>query len=214
MVKLDVSLYLQTIRDALSQCSLFSGLSDEQLDEVARHGELIDYKQNESIARQGEKGDGFFIVVFGETVVQMVSERSQISVELATLTAGDFFGEMATLLASERNANVVTSTPKCHVLRFSGGQFKKMLKNLPYFSVGLVQSLAQRLQRTSESKTQTEHTSVPAIPVATLRLLPEPSVCGIAFCRSPRMVPSLRFVDNPTSEVLESSILVPALRQR
>ena len=64
---------------------------------------------------------------------------------------------MATLLASERNANVVTSTPKCHVLRFSGGQFKKMLKNLPYFSVGLVQSLAQRLQRTSESKTQTEH---------------------------------------------------------
>ena len=55
MVKLDVSLYLQTIRDALSQCSLFSGLSDEQLD-GARHGELIDYKQNESIARQGKKG--------------------------------------------------------------------------------------------------------------------------------------------------------------
>ena len=56
MVKLDVSLYLQTIRDALSQCSLFSGLSDEQLDEVARHGELIDYKQNESIAAKGKKG--------------------------------------------------------------------------------------------------------------------------------------------------------------
>ncbi|MGB0647982.1 MAG: PilT/PilU family type 4a pilus ATPase, partial [Bradymonadia bacterium] len=188
-----------------------------QLDEVARHGELIDYKHNESIARQGERADGFFIVVFGETVVQMVSDRTQISVELATLKPGDFFGEMATLLASERNANVVTSTPKCHVLRFSGVQFKKMLKNLPYFSVGLVQSLAQRLQRTSASKTQTDPISVPAIPVATLRLLPE------LFCMRHRVLPlattgselEVGFVDDPTSEVLEKvQSFVPALRQK
>ena len=119
MVKLDVDQYLQTIRDALGRCSLFSGLSNEQLDEVARHGELIDYEQEEPIARQGHTGDGFFILVFGQTVVRMVSERTQISVELAQLNPGDFFGEMATLLGSERNAHVITSSVRCHCLLYT-----------------------------------------------------------------------------------------------
>ncbi len=217
MVKLDVTTYLQTIRDALGRCSLFSGLSNEQLDEVARHGELIDYECEESIARQGHTGDGFFIIIFGQTIVQMVSGRTQISVELATLHPGDFFGEMATLLGSERNAHVITSSPRCHVLRFSGAQFKKMLRNLPFFSVGLVHSLAQRLQQTSVQKTQSGSNSIQSVEPSALRLLPE------SFCMRHRVLPiratdtdfEVGFVDEPTGAVLEKvQAFVPSLRQK
>lgn len=217
MNKLDVATYLQTIRDALSVCSLFSGLSNQQLDEVARHGELIDYEHDEHIAGQGQKGDGFFILIFGKTIVQMVSGRAQIAVELATLKPGDFFGEMATLLGSERNANVITSSPRCHVLRFSGAQFKKMLKNLPYFSVGLVHSLAQRLQQTSAQKTQPGAEAINVLDRSVLRLLPE------SFCVRYRVLPlsvsnsefEVGFVDEPTGTVLEMvHNFVPSLPQK
>jgi twitching motility protein PilT len=217
MNKLDVTSYIQTIRDALNACSLFSGLSTQQLDEVARHGELIDYEYQEPIARQGQAGDGFFILIFGRTVVEMVSGRAQIAVELATLKPGDFFGEMATLLGSERNANVITASPRCHVLRFSGEQFKKMLKNLPYFSVGLVHSLAQRLQQTSAQKSQTGHEAIDIVDQSVLRLLPE------SFCVRYRVLPlnvtetafEVGFVDAPTGTVLEMvNNFVPSLRQK
>ena len=130
MEKLDMAPHEAQLRASLGRCKLFASLSTAQIDEVARHGEFLQFSRGEAIARQGMTGDAFFVIVSGDTAVEMVSPDTGYSFALARLSAGEFFGEMATLLGSERNANVVTESPFCTVLRYSSEQFKNMLRNL------------------------------------------------------------------------------------
>ncbi len=215
MNQLATNEHVDDLRAGLTRCRLFNGLSNEQLDAVARHGDFILYQQREVIARQGEQADGFFIMIEGETVVEIEARRSESSFQLTTLAAGDFFGEMATLLGSERNAHVITSTPECKVLRFSGEQFKNMLRNLPFFAASLAHSLAYRLQRTSVQKSGVKAVDVDELPAEVLRLIPE------AFCIRYRVLPiqlsdetlDVGFVDDPTPEVLDRiQAFAPSLR--
>lgn len=215
MEQLDKEPHQDRLRHSLAQCKLFTSLSAAQIDEVAKHGELLQFSQGEGIAKQGEQADGFFIIISGETAVEMVTSETEHTVVLTRLSSGEFFGEMATLLGSKRNANVVTVSPFCSVLRYSGEQFKNMLRNLPYFSAAMAHSLAVRLQKTSVKTSTQGAEGVDEVEADVLRLVPE------AFCVRHRVLPiavtdgALRigFVDQPTREVLAKlQTFAPSLR--
>ena len=203
------------IRASLSGCKLFHGLSVQQIDEVSRHGELMVCSSGQELARQGERADAFFIVIAGEMSVEMSAPNQEQAFQLSTLGVSDFFGEMSTLLGSERNATVKAQVEGGQVLKYSGAQFQNMLKNLPYFSAALAHSLAYRLRDTSARSSSQQAVSDFEIDTSVLHLLPE------IFCVRQRVFPLkvsdghllVGVVDEPTPSLLTKlQAFVPSLK--
>ena len=125
------------------------------------------------------------------------------------------FGEMSTLLGSERNATVKAEVAGGQVLKYSGAQFQNMLKNLPYFSAALAHSLAYRLRDTSVRSSSQQALSELTIDASVLHLLPE------IFCVRQRVFPLevsdghllVGVVDEPTPSLLTKlQAFVPSLK--
>lgn len=85
---------------------LFSHLDEEAFIRVLEKLRLRRYADEESIVRQGARGDSFFIVADGDVHVKRDMEESD-GVTLAHLHRGAVFGEMALISDEPRSASVV-----------------------------------------------------------------------------------------------------------
>ncbi|MEM9493032.1 MAG: cyclic nucleotide-binding domain-containing protein, partial [Myxococcota bacterium] len=73
--------------------------------ELVRTGALHRRRRHEAIFHQGDAGASLYIILDGSVTVERQSEGTAIR-RLATLQAGDFFGEMALLSGGARSATV------------------------------------------------------------------------------------------------------------
>jgi putative ABC transport system ATP-binding protein len=96
------------LHDALRICEflrpidLFKALTPQQLTDVAEHVKKRHFAAGETIVREGEPGEEFFVISDGEVEVIRADH------EVARLGPGDFFGEVALISGEPRNATVVT----------------------------------------------------------------------------------------------------------
>jgi branched-chain amino acid transport system substrate-binding protein len=67
------------------------------------------FAPGELILRQGDEGDSMYIVITGSVDVHVISNDG-MSEYVATLEAGQFFGEMSLLTGAQRTANVMAMT--------------------------------------------------------------------------------------------------------
>jgi uncharacterized protein YhbP (UPF0306 family) len=84
--------------------SVFQDLPQREIETVAANLQTLQVEPGAVIVRQGAPADKFFIIVDGE--VEVVYEEDGATRRLATLTAGQFFGEMAILRDTPRMATV------------------------------------------------------------------------------------------------------------
>ena len=125
--------------DVLAQLSLFSDLSRPQLEAVAHTFEEEVFAEGQRVIRQGFGGTGFFIIMDGEAAVRVNGE------DAATLTRGDFFGEVSVLLGEPPIADIVAARPlRCLVL--AGGDLEGFLVEYPRVLYRMVQAQARRLR--------------------------------------------------------------------
>jgi len=89
--------------------SIFRDLPPEQLESVATTLQAIQVDAGDVIVRQGSPADRFFIVVEGE--VEVVQDVGGEPRRVATLSNGQFFGEMAILRDTPRSATVRATMP-------------------------------------------------------------------------------------------------------
>src|SRR3954466_1719431 len=89
----------------LQGLALFERLSKAQLAEVARQADELDVEAGKRLVSAGRFGYEFFVIEDATCEVVGGDEH------LAGLGPGDFFGEMAILGDTVRNADVVASTP-------------------------------------------------------------------------------------------------------
>jgi len=95
------------LHDALRICEflrpidLFKALTPQQLTDVAEHVKKRHFAAGETIVREGEPGEEFFVISDGEVEVIRADH------EVARLRPGDFFGEVALISGEPRNATVV-----------------------------------------------------------------------------------------------------------
>ena len=95
------------LHDALRICEflrpidLFKALTPQQLTDVAEHMKKRHFAAGETIIREGEPGEDFFLISDGE--VEVIRSDH----EVARLGPGDFFGEVALISGEPRNATVV-----------------------------------------------------------------------------------------------------------
>lgn len=99
------------LHDALRICEflravdLFRTLTPSQLTDVAEKMKKRQFPAGETIIHEGEPGEEFFLISDGEVDVIRADH------EIARLSRGDFFGEVALISGEPRNATVVAAEP-------------------------------------------------------------------------------------------------------
>jgi CRP/FNR family cyclic AMP-dependent transcriptional regulator len=97
--------------DALRSVPLFAGFTPRQLRTIADSAAERRFQAGETIVKQGDAGIGFFLILHG--TVEVLKSGTKV----ASLSAGQFFGEMALLDEQPRTAEVrATSDVRCSVL--------------------------------------------------------------------------------------------------
>ena len=93
------------LRDILRRSALFRALDDAAIDAlVAGHRHLV-FGPSERIVRQQEPGSSMFVIIEGEAAVYL--ERAEGSEhQIATLCAGETFGQMSLMTGEPRSATV------------------------------------------------------------------------------------------------------------
>jgi CRP-like cAMP-binding protein len=133
--------------ELLGNCRLFTGLPTEQLRAIAGSAQEVEFAAGRVIARQGEVGTGFFVVVDGTVRVVRDGEL------LATLGPGEFFGELSILDGQPRIAQVVAEGPtRC--LALASWDFERVLLENPPLALGILRGLAGRLRSVTEQHRQ------------------------------------------------------------
>src|SRR5688572_9433226 len=77
----------------LMRVALFAGLGRVELARLAAHLEPIEYAPGVDVVKQGDPGDGLYVVEHGKFAVLMATPASP-EARVSTLAAGDVFGEM------------------------------------------------------------------------------------------------------------------------
>lgn len=122
----------------LSAVPMFSTCSKKELTMVARRGTDLVAKPGRVLARQGATGHEFFIIRRGE------AEVSRDGRTVAKLGPGDFFGELALLDRTPRDATV-TAITELDVIVVSGREFRALLEEAPNLTFKLLAGMAHRL---------------------------------------------------------------------
>jgi CRP-like cAMP-binding protein len=99
----------------------------------------------EYLIRQGEAGDGLFVLVEGRVRI-VVSGR-----EVAQRGPSDAIGEMAVLRRSPRSADCLADGPVT-ALRIDHDLFWELLNDQPELAQGVLRVLADRLEQAQQAR--------------------------------------------------------------
>ncbi|MEO7319273.1 MAG: cyclic nucleotide-binding domain-containing protein [Chthoniobacteraceae bacterium] len=139
------------IRDLLRDKPLFHEFNDVEMDEFI---DLLDQRESQAgdvIVRQDDLGECMFIVVKGRA--RVVHHNEGKFIELATLKAGDFFGELSLVDRGPRSADV-QALDHCVLLRIDLGAVSALAGVYPNaafkFLVAIGRILVNRLRQTNQ----------------------------------------------------------------
>jgi CRP/FNR family transcriptional regulator, cyclic AMP receptor protein len=132
--------------EALRRCSLFSRVDDEALARCTESLRSRRYRRNETIFHQGDPGDSLYIIQAGAVKIVLPDPEGDEEAIIATLSPGDFFGELALLDGEEHSATAVALEPtEALVLRRDA--FDRLVDEDPSLRRALFAGLVGELRR-------------------------------------------------------------------
>lgn len=127
---------------SLRRVKLLSYFSDEQLERFTQFVEAEQMPQRAVIVKQGDCGNAMYVILEGELSVRL--NVGGLETQLATLGAGDFFGDFALFDHGPRSASVVAST-SCLLLKISVEAFEKMSQQATDLATPILRAIAKTL---------------------------------------------------------------------
>lgn len=127
----------------LSGVPIFEGLTTKELKAIAAAGKEVAHREGAVLAKEGDLGVGFFLLLDGTASVKVGPRTVQ------KLNAGDFFGEISLLDGGPRTATVTAQTPVT-TLGITPWTFKRLVEQNPSIASKMLKVMAQRLR--SQSK--------------------------------------------------------------
>ncbi|MDH7484906.1 MAG: cyclic nucleotide-binding domain-containing protein [Anaerolineae bacterium] len=171
------------VNQHLRRLSLLAGLSHQQLEEVAERLRPARYRAGERIYDQGSTGKALYLIESGE--VRLLKRVDGVTIPLAHLGAGDFFGETEVLNDSPRAATVeVVKDADLWVL--SRDDFEALLQRYPSLAINLSRIISRRLNEVDAQLARSLRGEQPVAEAAPL-IAPVPAPAPFAPLR-PRRV--------------------------
>ena len=121
---------VNSIAECLNRVSIFSPLSDEEIERLANASTSRVYAPGEAIVRMGQVGNSMFVIIRGSVKVQIPEKTYQKTIN--NLRENDFFGEMSLLTGEPRSANVIAEE-ESEVLRIDKNGLKPIFEGNPAF---------------------------------------------------------------------------------
>jgi CRP/FNR family transcriptional regulator, cyclic AMP receptor protein len=126
--------------DALGRAPLFRNLSRSDLIELAKVTEDMEVEEGKVLAREGEIGREFFVIIDGEVAV------TRDGAELRRLSSGDFFGEIALIWDSARRTATVTAASPLRFFVLTRQSFRSLMSRYPAIEEKVLEALEERVQ--------------------------------------------------------------------
>lgn len=93
----------------LKELDLLKELGEEKLTELARLLDPVAFPKGQVVMEEGSVGDSLFFIIEGKVRIEKELSGEGAAKELATLSPGDFFGEMAIVEDTVRSARAVAA---------------------------------------------------------------------------------------------------------
>ncbi|HKQ81711.1 MAG TPA: cyclic nucleotide-binding domain-containing protein [Steroidobacteraceae bacterium] len=110
----------------LLQTKAFHRIPPANIQAIFMRMQRVDYKEGETVIKQGDDGDYFYVIVNGKCAVTRETPLNQQGIRLAELGVGDTFGEEALIADAKRNATVTMMTPGT-LMRLGKEDFRTLL---------------------------------------------------------------------------------------
>jgi CRP/FNR family cyclic AMP-dependent transcriptional regulator len=136
----------QYILNSIARMKIFTGVHTSKLQRIVKLIKGTRVPSGRAIVQRGKPGEAFYIVLEGECEVVSIDDEGDESV-LATLPAGECFGEMS-LITGEPASATVRAKDDATVLMVSRENFYAMLGIAPEVAITLARILANRLANT------------------------------------------------------------------
>jgi CRP/FNR family transcriptional regulator len=132
----------------LGRVSIFSGLNEEQLLDLASVAVPRSWRAGEIIFREGDAGDTCYVVQEG--CVRVTRNHSDgRTITLAELRAGELFGDLA-MFDTERRSATVEAAQDTSAVALLAGDMRRLLLRHPEISLKLLAAFADRLKEANE----------------------------------------------------------------
>jgi CRP-like cAMP-binding protein len=128
--------------DLIKRVPLFGSASKNELEEIAKLADEIDLPEGREVITEGATGREFFVLIDGTAEVVRGGKK------VASIGPGDFFGEIALVAKTPRNATITTTSP-ARALVITDRAFRQLLEHSPTIAVGVLEVLAERLAPTT-----------------------------------------------------------------
>lgn len=123
----------------LAKVRLFSTLNKKELALVGKAADVVSVKAGTAIVTEGAIGHEFYLILGGIASVRRKGRK------IATLTVGDYFGELALLDRGPRSATVTADTD-LELAVISQREFLGVLDEVPTVAHKLLVTMAGRLR--------------------------------------------------------------------
>jgi CRP/FNR family transcriptional regulator, cyclic AMP receptor protein len=136
-------------RELLSRFWFFAELSEADVGLVMQIAQKRRYEGRRVIVRQGDADGDLYAVLRGHLKVT-ACDRHGHEIVMSLMQPGDVFGEIAFLDGGARSATV-SSLDSCELLVIRRADFLLLLRRVPTISMALLNVMAKRIRRLSES---------------------------------------------------------------
>ncbi len=122
----------------------FPGIKPDEIEELIANSKVRSYAPGAVLCQENAVEDTFYMILEGDVEVTKVINNAEKRL-LKTLTAGDFFGEMA-LIHNAPRAATVTAKTNITTLELDKASFDRVLKNSNSISMAMVSEISNRLR--------------------------------------------------------------------
>jgi CRP-like cAMP-binding protein len=134
-----------TVPEVLRRSGVFQGLSEEELARIEALCEKRDFAEGTLIVEEDGRADQIFVILTGRVDIEIRSpEGGKRAQKIATLRAGELFGEVSLVDGFLRSANARAADP-CAVISIDDAKLRALMEAQPSLGYKVMKNLARVL---------------------------------------------------------------------